>query len=95
MNACPAQAVTGMRHMDAACGQLIPIGGASPLLIGCNSTSPGVYLAFDPASLACQEYSFADDLQIDFCSPTAALDADGVTRIGAPFYGRQPFLVTS
>ena len=74
-----------MRHIDVACGQLFPIGGASPLLVGCNATSPGVYLAFDPASLSCREYPFVDSLQIDVASPTAALDVDGITRIGAPF----------
>ena len=78
------QAVTGMRHIDVACSQLFPIGGASPLLIGCNATSPAVYLAFDPASLSCREYPFVDDLKIDVASPTAALDVDGITRIGAP-----------
>ena len=78
----------GMRHMDAACGQFIPIAGcgggpdASPMLIGCSASSPGVYSAFDPSTLSSQEYFFTDELKIDFASPSMSLDTDGVTHIG-------------
>ena len=74
-----------MRPLDQATGQLIPIGGGGPvppMVIGLNATSPGVYNAFDPSTLACSERVFADALKIDFACPSQALDVDGVTRIG-------------
>ena len=72
-----------MRHIDFACGELIPIGSNPPMVIGYNAAAPGVYNAFDPTTLMCREHCFADSLKIDFASPSPMLDTDGVTRLGA------------
>ena len=71
-----------MRHLDLACGQLFPIAGSPPMLIGYNATSPGVYIVFDPVDMSCREHAFTDSLQIDFACPSTFLDTDGITRLG-------------
>ena len=72
-----------MRHCEPSCGQLIPIGATSPMLIGYNAGTPGVYFKFDATTLAATEFSFVDALKVDVSSTSASLDADGVTYIGA------------
>ena len=80
--ACALQAVTGMRHLDYSCGQILPIGSCPPMLVGYNATAPGIFLEFDPTSLECRERSFDDALKIDFASMTASVDTDGATHLG-------------
>ena len=76
------QAVTGMRYVEQSCGQLIPIEGAPPKLIGYNASAPGLYYEYDPATLAATEHPFLDSLKIDLASASTTLDTDGVSWLG-------------
>ena len=69
----------GYKHFEQSIGTLISIGSE---VFGYNATSPGVYVAVDPATLACKERPFHDALKIDIASLATSLDMDGVTRIG-------------
>ena len=83
-----AQAVLGFKHFEQSAGTLIAIGGEA---IGYNATSPGVYVAVDPATLACKERSFNDTLKIDIASLVTSLDTDGITRLCKNNWDRNSF----
>ena len=74
--------MTGMRHLDHSHHQILAVGSCPPMLVGHNAAAPGVYLVFDPTTLACRERPFDDSLKIDFAGMTATLESDGSTRLG-------------